>query len=258
MAYALVGALGAEAQATAVNTAVSPAWGTSENRTADNLLICWVSGWSSATFPTTPSGWNIAIQKAGTSCSATVYWRIATGGDAAPSIAAAASTAWGAQLGEFSGNTAASPVDQTANAAGTTSPLSANAAASDVAVGELLVAAAAMWYSSAATKTTAHTLSTVGSTNSNSNDGIATTWHWNFAWATTTSNSGADQDSFAYTITKITGTAVVLASFKLAAVGGGPAPLKSNGQAVKRSTFWSVGLPQGWKRRSGLLIPQAV
>ena len=99
MAVALVGTIGAASQGTAGN-AVTPAWGASENRTAGNLLICFVSVTQTATLPTTPEGWSIAVQKAGTLSSVTIYHKVALGTDAAPQIGAITSGVIAAQLAE--------------------------------------------------------------------------------------------------------------------------------------------------------------
>jgi hypothetical protein len=86
VAFALVGSVGVASQG-AAGAAVTPAWGTSETRAANHLLICWVGVTGVATLPTTPAGWNIGKQVAGTSCSATIYYKLAAGSDAAPTIA---------------------------------------------------------------------------------------------------------------------------------------------------------------------------
>ena len=211
MAIALVGTIGAVSQG-AAGAAVTPAFGTSENRTAGNLLICWVAGDAVATAPTTPSGWSVGKTVTGTSCAAAIFYKIAAGADAAPTIAAVTSQVWAARLAEYSGNNAV-PLDQVSSATGTTSPIVATNGSADVVSGELMVVAAADFYSTAATKTLTHTLNNATAT-STSNASTSTVSHYDFAYGVTTTNASADSDSYAFTTNKITGSALVLCSFK--------------------------------------------
>lgn len=217
MAYALVGTIGAVSLG-AANTAVTPAWGTSENRTAKNLLVCWVAVHATATLPTTPGGWSIGVQKAGTSMSVTAYYKVATGADSAPQIGAmGANTFIQAQLAEFSGGADGAPV---ANAgvgtAGLTSPIVATLGAIDPTTGTLVVVVGASFYSAAATKTLTHTV-TGGATviTASQNNATSLARHYAFGRGPTTTNAGADSDSFAQTTTSITGGAVGIVSFLL-------------------------------------------
>jgi hypothetical protein len=149
VAYALVGTAGTVSQG-ASGATVSPAFGASQSRTAGNLLIAVVLGTNQATFPATPSGWSVAKQQAGTSCSASIFYKVAAGADSAPSFSAP-STIISAALNEFSGNRNVTPADQSGGIAGTTSPLTATCTAVDSQNGaELLVAASVAFYSVAA------------------------------------------------------------------------------------------------------------
>ena len=218
MAVALVGTIGAVSLG-ATGAAVTPAWGTSETRAANNLLICWVDVHGVATLPTTPAGWIIAVQTAGTSCSATIYYKMAqaAGGDTAPTIAAITSGFIQAQLAEFSGvaTHTTTPPDRSGVAAGTGTPIVATTGGTDAVVGDLVVVAGCSFYSAAATKTLTHTVTggatTITSTN---NNGTSLARHYNFGYGPCTSIAGAESDSFAQTTTSITGGAVVIASFK--------------------------------------------
>jgi hypothetical protein len=87
MAVGLVGTAGAISLG-AANTAVTPSWGSGENRVAGNLLVEWVNVHGTATLPSAPNGWSIAKQQAGTLCSASIFYKQAVGGDAAGQIAA--------------------------------------------------------------------------------------------------------------------------------------------------------------------------
>lgn len=220
MAYAIVGTIGAVSQGTS-GAAVTPSWGTSENRTANNLLLCWVAVTGVATLPTTPSGWSIGVQKAGTSVSSTVYYKIAAGSDAAPTIAAITSGVIAAQLAEFSGNTITSPLDQSGSAAGTTSPQTATAGAKSKTGTELIVSAAGAFYSAAATKTFSETYNNGGSPTRTQNSGTSTANHYDFAYGTGTGNASSQNHAFTYTTTSITGEANAVATFLVAAVPTG-------------------------------------
>lgn len=209
---ALVGTIGVASQGT-TGAAVTPAWGTSESRTAGNLLVLWVAVQAIATQPTTPAGWTLVKNFAGTQTHAATYIKSAAGSDAAPTVAAITSGFIAAQLGEFSSMTAT--IDQTANAAsGTTSPRVATAGSTNAQIGELMLAAAALTYTAAATKTLTHTLNNGATTVQTDSHATSTTHHYAFAYGFPTGYSGADSDSFAFTTTAISGTALVLASIK--------------------------------------------
>jgi len=211
MAYALVGTIGTVA--TGTNTTVNPTFGTGENRTANNLLIAWIAIDNSTTLPGTPATWTRAISRTGTSTAVAVDYKIASGGDAAPSYTSAATIA--VQLAEFSGNRTTGVEDQEGTAAGTTSPQTATTAGADTALGELVISAATSFYSMSATKTTSHTFNNGASDTETSNDATSTASHYNFAYGITTSNAAADSDAYAFTTTNITGSAVAIQSFKL-------------------------------------------
>lgn len=226
MAYALVGSAGTATRNATSNSPLTPAWGTGESRTAGNLLICWAGGGNTATFPATPSGWSIAVQEAGTAsaCSMTIFYMIATGGDAAPTLAAASLTTWSAGLAEFSGNDASAPVDQSGVATGTTSPQAATASAVDAASGELVIYGADFHYTAAAVKTSSFSLNNGMTGNEQSNDATSTVGHFRFGWAITTGNASADSASLTYTTTSIKAAAVVAASFLLPAAAAAGIP----------------------------------
>jgi hypothetical protein len=195
--------------------AVTPAWGTGENRTAGNLLLCWASVYGSATLPTTPTGWSIGSQKAGTSVSATVFYRVATGADAAPTLAAISpGGVYECRIGEFTANTA-SPFDKAGSASGTTSPIVATCSAADSQIGNLIVSCATAWYSASTTATLSDTYSNlVGNTNDLSTTGTSTSNHYSWGYGSQASNASATKDSWSYTVTNITGAALAIATFK--------------------------------------------
>ena len=219
MAISLVGALGAVSTG-ASGAAVTPAWGTGETRLTGNLLVLHVAATGSASLPPAPSGWSIAIQRAGTSCSASVFFRIALGGDGAPTVAALSGGTINARLSEYTGNDPSSGSVLGANGAssGTGSPQSATNYAVDAALGGLMVSALALIRSSAATlalNTATYNNATATYT---SNAAVSTVSHYGFGYGTTTANAAADSDSEAFTATSITGAALGLAYFKAAPV----------------------------------------
>ena len=214
--FGLVGTIG-----TAIiggnDAAVNPTFGTGENRTAGDLLVLYAAGLKTATQPATPSGWTAAVFKAGTQCSASIFLRIATGEDAAPTIAAIPSTEVACQLAEFSGNSTkiASIIDQIGTAAGTSSPLAATTGGDDYTPGELILTCAGLMYSAGGTKSTSDTLNNgaVATTTANT----AGSQIYDFSYGVTTGNSAPDSDSFSFTTTNITGVALAIVSLKLAA-----------------------------------------
>src|SRR4030095_1844256 len=114
MAFSLVGTIGAARQG-ALSAAVTPAWGASENRTAGNLLVCFVAGTGSGVgaAPAAPSGWTrVGVGSTTTSPTCALYYKIAAGADTAPTIAAITNVILTAQLAEFSGNASSSPLDK--------------------------------------------------------------------------------------------------------------------------------------------------
>ena len=240
MSYALVGTIGAVDTGTS-GAAITPAWGTSENRTAGNLLILQVVGFGTATLPAAISGWTIAKQEAGTSCSSSIYYKIATGTDAAPTVALVASTILVGQLAEYSGGATSSVLDQIGGAAGTTSPITATNASTDSAVGELLIACGCSFYSSSSgTKTLALTSNNATLTpTTNQNTAIVDVY--DFAYGVTTSKSAADTGVNTFSTTHITGSAVATASFKLPTVGTGTGSVAVTGSAAGRLAAAATG-----------------
>jgi hypothetical protein len=215
MAYALVGTIGTASQG-AASAAVTPAFGTGESRVLGNLLICFVAISGVATLPTTPSGWSIGKQQAGTSCSATIYYRLAAGADTAPTIAAITSGVIAAQLAEFSGNLAASPLDQTGSASGTGSPLTGTFAAVDALSGELIVMTGADLRSIARASNDTWTSNNATITAAGNNNGATSTNHYSNGYGVTTAKASADTAVMTLSTTNnITGLVLAAASFKV-------------------------------------------
>lgn len=220
MAIAPVGTASTASQG-ASGAAVTPAWGANQPRTVGNLLICNVTVTGVATLPTTPSGWSIKGQVAGTSCSATVYYKVAAGGDAAPTINAITSGVIAALCQEYRGADL-TPADQSGTAVGTTSPITATAGGADAAVGDLLIATGADFRSVARSPNDTWSSNHVTApTNTGSNNGVSSVNHYSFCYGLTNSNSGADTAVMTIsTTTSLTGAAVAFATFKAAAFSG--------------------------------------
>lgn len=255
MAAALVGSVGAASSGVS-GAAVSPAWGASETRALNNLLVLWVAGSNTATLPAAPAGWT-SVRHVGVSTtgSASLFAKIATGGDAAPTVAIVASTVLSAQLAEFSGLDLVVTGDQNGSNTGTTSPVTAtanNPGGGDVAAGELVVyAGLAHTTNSPAMGSIVATLNNGATAHDTTNAGTSTLGHFNFGYGFTASK-GSDTYTLTFsggTITSPT-TALVLASFKQA---GRSASLLHNRPAFRgRPSSWGrfmVAFPKLWTPR---------
>lgn len=210
---ALVGTIGAVTTGASA-AAITPAWGAGESRTAGNLLVLWLGCNQSGIAVVTPSGWSIAHQTTGGAVSSTtIYYKIAAGADAAPTVAGVTGGILHGQLAEFSG-TASAPLDGHAGANGTASPLVSTNAAVDATIGELMVSCSIADYSTAATKTLTDTYTNATPTATN-DAATSTISHYDFAYGITTANAVADKNSFAFTTTKIGMASSALASFKV-------------------------------------------
>ena len=208
MAYALVGSLGTPSQV-AVNTAITPAYG--QTPTANNLLILWVGGRGANANPATPTGWSPGSQflDAAHTLTATVFYKIAAGGDPPPTIAATASMIWSAQLGEFSG-APATPLDQSAGAFKSVTPGVLAAPATDALPGELVIYGGSLG-SFVQTQTCASTGHNF-TANDTTNNSTSTAAHYIFGYGITTTNATPDSNSIAFDDAS-DNLAVVLCSF---------------------------------------------
>lgn len=215
MAYALVGSAGSQVVGASGAAVSTETYG--QTPTANNLLVCFVGGAGVATAPTTPAGWSVGTAETGNSTSATIFYKIAAGGDGVPTIAALTSQIWSVQLCEFSGNATTSPLDQTGGGTGTSSPVVATAGAVDAALGELMCFVGSELTSTSVTRTLTSTLNNGMSANvTGNNSATSATTHYSFGYGITTGNASADSDSMALSSTsKETGFSVAVASFKL-------------------------------------------
>lgn len=214
--FSLVGTAGS-ATVGSLGAAVTASYGAGETRAANNLLVCWVDGFNHSNLPTTPSGWSIAEQDGVGSPifgSSTIFYKIATGGDAAPTIALVSGEVWIVRLAEFQGNAHTTPLDQIGLASGS-SPRTATLASTDAAAKELVVSAAAIIPTTSTTVTSSTAMNNGATATTISNDGSSTGTHYSFSYGITTGNAGADTSTVTSTGT-LSGIVVVAASFKLA------------------------------------------
>jgi hypothetical protein len=236
MAPALVGTIGAVSTGVS-GAAVTPAWGTSENRTANNLLVLQVAVTGSATVPTQPSGWSTATTRAGTTCSVGIFYKVAAGADAAPTVAAITSGIINARLAEYSGMATTSVLSSTGVNSGTSSPVAATNAAADAASPALMVSAVTLLNSSARTNAAWAETYTNGTATQTNNSGTSTASHYGFSYANTTAHASADADSFAFTTTQVTGVAVALASFVAVTIVSGTGTMAGTFTATATGTL---------------------
>lgn len=252
MAYALVGAAGAVSQG-ALGATVTPAWGAGANRTAGNLLVLLIaaSGTSVAN-PGGPAGWTNTNLNGGSTASADVCARIATGADAAPTVAnGVANCVVAAMLLEFSGNPSNADTGDQAFGVGTTtttSPLVALSSGIDALIGELVVYAVSLFYSAAATKTFTPTFNNGQTGNVTSSAAISTRNHYWFDWSTTTSKAAADQVSLAITTTALTSGTGTPVSF--------PLPRRPSRTIRSQAVARAASRMSVYRRESGILVPR--
>jgi hypothetical protein len=206
----LVGTAGVVSQG-ASGAAVTPAYG--QTPSAGDLLVLTVAVTGVATLPTTPSGWSLAVTATGTSVASAIFYKIATGADAAPTVAAITSGVISAQLSEYAGINQTTPLCATGTAAGTTSPIVVTNSRIDYSIGSLMVTAVAHLRSAGTLGSQTDTYTNATSVQT-SNKATSTANHYDFSYAAaTTAHASSDADSVAFTTTGITGMCVALASF---------------------------------------------
>jgi hypothetical protein len=247
MAYALVGSAGTAI--TQQGAPQTPSYG--QTPTANNLLICWASALSGISI-TTPTGWSVGISDDdGVSSSLFIFYKIAAGSDAQPTITGSGSPNVWCQLAEFSGNATSSPLDQTGANHATSSPTVATNGAADAASGELLIMLGMYKMSKGGSSTSAHAPNNGASDNNTANQDSDTVNlnHIRYTYGITTGNSSADNDSFSDGSMNLTNIHVVIASFKL------PSGFQPRNPAVNFQD--PAVLSRRWVRdRLGLLWPE--
>lgn len=212
-----------------------------QSPTAGNLLILTVAVDGSATVPATPSGWSSAVTNAGTSSASGIFYKVAVGGDSAPTLSAISGAVQIAQLYEFSGGPTSGLLDKTGSAAGTSSAQTVSCSAADSNSGDLVIKASAILGTSRS-RTLSETFNNGGTLVRQSSSGTTTADHYDFAYDLgTTSNSSADSASLTFTTTGITGVTSVIASFN-----SGPALpwsyVQGAGSGNSSSSTLSIGL----------------
>lgn len=202
----------------AAGAASNPSWNGNQPRTLGDLLICLVSGTGAVTTPTVPAGW-IGVVVSGAAGSCGLMWKIATGGDAAPSIALASGVTWNATLLEFQGNLNNIYVrDQFGSAAATVATNTATAQRPDISAGELVCFASVASYSTSASRTNSQTINnaTVTAVGTN-NTGVSGTIFPEQGFGVTTTKASADSTSWTVSTTsKLVTSSTIMVSFQLA------------------------------------------
>jgi len=223
MAYALVGSAGTASVSTSGGN-VTPAYGAGSSRTANNLLLCFVSGTAggvTALSYAAPSGWlsTVNISDGGT-CACSIFFKIAAGSDAAPTITGLAGFITAAHLEEWSGGEFSGggniPLDQTAQGSSTSSPNTTTFANADLLSGELVAMVGADRRSVARASNDTWTSNHGTPTLRASNNGVSSVDHYSHATLVSNSNSGGHTAIMTLSITtSITSTLVVAASFQV-------------------------------------------
>ncbi len=173
--------------------AITPAYG--QTPAANDLLVFFVQG-TGSTVPTAPSGWSTAVTAAkGGGGTVGIFYKVAAGGDSAPTEAARSNNTWTGQLAEYSGTATSSPLDQVGSVATGTSPMVATDAAADAASGEVVVYVGSNTINKAATASMAATLNNGVTAHDVSNNRTSSTNHHLFGYGFTTGNSAADRIS---------------------------------------------------------------
>jgi len=217
MAFALVGSYGTPSQGAAA-AAVTPAYGAGSSRTAGNLLVLRFAVTGTTTAPTVTAGWTPAGSGSGNSCYVAIYYKIAAGGDAAPTVNGVASGVIAAQLAEYSGQVTSGDVRESGGSStqSTTSPVTANNTAVDAGSKNLLLMVAADKRSTARASNDTWTSNRGTPTLTGSNNGVSSTEHYSFAdILSTDSNNNVDTSTLTLSITtNITGIMILMIPFR--------------------------------------------
>lgn len=239
MAYALV-SLGSVVQSTIGGSITTLAFG--QSPTAGNHLICWWSGDGSNSFPSVPSGWTNGKLQSGSACAGGFFYKLAAGGDTAPTFATKGSDVQTALLAEFSGNQNPIVLGHNPGTSGTSSPITASAGAADTSATCLYIATGTVFYStSTATNTLTLSFNNGASAVSTTNGGTNVD-QYAFAYGFATSDASAISIMNTFTATNtVTGAMVGGASFLPAIVSAPPpvdaVPLVVN-QSIQRASYF--------------------
>lgn len=208
-----------------------------------NLIVACVQANTAGTITTTGVGYT-SQQASGNGCTVAIFYKPnCSASEAAPTFACVGATSVSAQLAEFSGGATSSPQDQTGNRTGKTSSQSATAGAADAASGELLIAAGA-WVVTLASQTISNSFNN-GTANSLGTYTAATGLNVGNGYSVTTGNGSADSwtQSSSLANNKISGTTLLIASFKGAAVDVSTAGAVSAGTLAAVAGTTAVTVP---------------
>jgi hypothetical protein len=186
--------------------AFTPSWG-ALTRVAGDLLVGWAASTPGAGSLIPPTGWTIGVFQNTTvgsvTIASTIVYKIATGGDVAPTFSAVAGNTWTVLLGEFSGTSRTNVAD---HAGGTTiitaSPITSSASGIDSNVGELILSINNMHGTTLITRTLTNSFNNGASNNNVANNNTASVDnHYSFDWGITTTQplNTLDADSCTYT-----------------------------------------------------------
>lgn len=239
MSFALVGTIGSATQGTSGGQITFGA-GTGENADIGNLLVIWLTGTGAATLPATPTDWSIAAQVQGTSCSSSLFYKVATGTESSVTISGVTSVVWTGQWAEYSGGDPVVPLSESGTATGTTSTITATFGAPDDYGADLVVAAGADRRSAAVSTTdtwsgTNWPTSVIGG----SNNATSSQDHFSFAYGLGTRDQTVANTTVMSlsSTTSLTGAAVASATFALA-----PATIRYVGNCGSSSAKSNVAL----------------
>jgi hypothetical protein len=230
MAYALVSA----GTLTSGSGSVTPAYGATP--TANNLLIAWLNDPGAAFNLPSGSTWILAKSGNGGSGFLTpvgIYYRVATGGDTAPTFTNLGN-ALIAVVAEFSGNATVSPLDQVGGNDAATSPSTATAAATDAAAKQLMIGAAGCHYSMSSTGTlglafTDSANGAVAESNVGNNNSTSAVRHIRFGYGigAAATFTQADKVTASDSNKNVDAIGSIIASFKLAPTAAFAPPFRS-------------------------------
>lgn len=190
--------------------AFTPSWG-SLPRTAGDLLVTWgfcsgasgitgVAGWQN-------SGVGNVNQKA-------MAWKVAAGGDAAPTWGALSGGTWTAITAEFAGcNTITDPSDSRWNSQTIgASTIVATDSHPPFQPGELVISTGGLHYSALASRTLSESFNNGGVDNNvgNNNSAPSALNHYTFGWAIMSADSANGQATLTFTGTPASGAMVVV------------------------------------------------
>lgn len=205
---ALVGSTGALVTGT---TSVTGTWGAGQSRTANDLLTAQVTAWGSNAI-TAPSGWTgIGSEVVSGSARTRVFYRIATGSDAAPTFTSTSASFMSIQIDEWSGNSTSSPVATSGSSTGTGTSVTVTTSG-NVPQGGCLTLTSWLQYNSSSNSAT--TSAGSGYSRLSNNSGSASNYHASSDYLInpTTGTTSAETETISTSATNGAAQIVVFAS----------------------------------------------